>query len=329
MFQQAGGQARVHGPEPEAEQSGAGSINQRQQPAAAQSLEPLLRETEGKVKEERGLQRFGDGIGPEDSPVKPVELAGVLEGIPGEGDQAEEIKVRGARGAPAPEEDVEADDEVNEADNAQAQRQAAVERLGDDLDRGIQGDAVAGDGIEDLAVGTGAVEGAVEVGEPLDGGFVARGATGDSGEQVIGLNAGNLSGLPRQDAFGLQAAVRLVPPDAVVRLLEVTFLLKIQDCQHEERGRGQGQQRCLHTVEKTCLHGGSLYINQLCSTLVAKRRNAQAPGNGTSNLQRLREISTRLLVKCQPVAGGIRVANAENSMRDTEKGINLRESVGG
>jgi len=49
------------------------------QPAAAQSLEPLLRETEGKVKEERGLQRFGDGIGPEDSPVKPVELAGVLE----------------------------------------------------------------------------------------------------------------------------------------------------------------------------------------------------------------------------------------------------------
>jgi len=47
--------------------------------------------------------------------------------------------VRGARGAPAPEEDVEADDEVNEADNAQAQRQAAVERLGDDLDRGIQG----------------------------------------------------------------------------------------------------------------------------------------------------------------------------------------------
>ena len=54
-----------------------------------------------------------------------------------------------------------------------------------------------------------------------------------------------------------QAAVRLVPPDAVVRLLEVTFLLKIQDCQHEERGRGQGQQRCLHTVEKTCLHGGS------------------------------------------------------------------------
>jgi len=163
----------------------------------------------------------------------------------------------------------------------------------------------------------------------LDGGFVARGATGDSGEQVIGLNAGNLSGLPRQDAFGLQAAVRLVPPDAVVRLLEVTFLLKIQDCNTKSAAVAKASSVACTRLRRLVSMGGALYINQLCSTLVAKRRNAQAPGNGTSNLQRLREISTRLLVKCQPVAGGIRVANAENSMRDTEKGINLRESVGG
>ena len=180
------------------------------------------------MKEERRLQRFGHGVGPEDGPVKPVELAGVLEGVPGEGDQAEEIEVSGAGSAPAAEEDVKADDQVDEADDAQAQRQAAVQRLGDDFDRRIERNAVAGDGVEHLAVGAGAVECAFKVGEALNGSFVAGGASGYAGKEVVGLNACDLPGQAGQDALGLKAAVCLAPPDAVVGLLEVAFLLQFK-----------------------------------------------------------------------------------------------------
>ena len=71
---------------------------------------------------------------------------------------------RGAR--PAAEENVDADGQVDEADDAQAHGQAAVQRLGNDLDRRVQRNAVAGDGVVDLAVGAGAVESALQVGEP-------------------------------------------------------------------------------------------------------------------------------------------------------------------
>ena len=102
-----------------------------------------------------------------------------------ERDQAEEIEVGGARSAPAAEQDVEADDEVDETDDAQALGQAAVKGIGNDLDGRVEGNAVAGDGVVDLAVGAGAVEGAFEVGESRDRVVVARGAVGDPGEQVM------------------------------------------------------------------------------------------------------------------------------------------------
>ena len=176
------------------QQGDAGSIDDWQQPAAAELLEAFLREAEGEVEEERRLQRFSHGIDPEDSPVEPIELAGVLESVQGEGDEAEQIEVRGAGSAPAAEEDVEADDQVDEADDAEAQSEAAVERLGDDLDRRVERDAVTGDGVVDLAVGAGAIERMLLIGEPLDGGFVAGGATGDSGQKIVGLDAGDLAG---------------------------------------------------------------------------------------------------------------------------------------
>ena len=99
VLQQPGGLAGFNGPEPEAEQPGAGRVDQRQQPAAADVLEPLLREAEREMQKERRLQRLGQHIRPEDGPVQRVELAGVLERVEGERDQAEEIEVGGARSA--------------------------------------------------------------------------------------------------------------------------------------------------------------------------------------------------------------------------------------
>ena len=56
-----------------------------------------------------------------------VELAGVLSAYSAKRDQAEKIKMRGARRAPAAEEHVNADGQIDQPDDAQA-CQAAVER---------------------------------------------------------------------------------------------------------------------------------------------------------------------------------------------------------
>jgi hypothetical protein len=50
--------------------SGAGRVDQGQQPAAAKILEALLGKAEREVQEERRLQRLGHHIRPEDDPVE-------------------------------------------------------------------------------------------------------------------------------------------------------------------------------------------------------------------------------------------------------------------
>ena len=79
--EELGGLARGDGPEPQGKHSRAGRVDQRQQPAAAEILEPLLRKTEREVQEERRLQRFGHDICPEDDPVQHVEFRGVFQRV--------------------------------------------------------------------------------------------------------------------------------------------------------------------------------------------------------------------------------------------------------
>ena len=69
----------------------------------------------------------------------------------------------------------------------------------------------------------------------------------------------------RQHSVGHQAFAigRLAPPDAVVRLLRVALLEKVQHRQQHQPGRDQAQQRQLQAVEDTCLHQEStlhLYV---------------------------------------------------------------------
>ena len=72
--QQLGGLARANRPEPQRQQSGAGRVNQRQQPAAAQVLEALLGKAEREVEKQRRLQSFGNDVGPENGPVQQIEF---------------------------------------------------------------------------------------------------------------------------------------------------------------------------------------------------------------------------------------------------------------
>ena len=211
------------------------------------------------MQKQRRLQRFGQHIEPEDGPVQRVELAGVLERVQGEGDQAEEVEVGGARGRPAAEENIDADGQVDQADEAQSLLQAAVQRLGNHLDRRIQGNAVAGDDVVDLAVAAGAVECAFQIVGPRDRCHGRAGGIADSGQQVSRLDAGALAGHVRQNSFCFQPASGLAPPHAVVRLLELALLQEIENSQNEQGCRGQGQQRSLRAIEKACLHGRGLF----------------------------------------------------------------------
>ena len=126
------GLPEVDGIEPQAQQHRAGRVDQRKQNAAAEFLQAFLGEAEGKMQKERRLQGIQPARSPEDDPVERIERAGVLERIEGEGDQAEEVEVGGARRCPAAEENVDADGQVDEADDALTQLQAAVQRLRND-----------------------------------------------------------------------------------------------------------------------------------------------------------------------------------------------------
>ena len=276
VLKQPGGLPVVDGQQPQPEQAHAGRVEQRQKPAAADILEPFLREAEREMQEEGGLQRLGNYVRPEDGPVQRVEMAGVLEGIPREGNQAEEIKVGGALSTPAAEENIEADEQVDEADEAQALVQLPVQRLGNHLDRRVQGNAVAGDDVVDLAVGASAVECAFQIVDPRNCLDVLGGAVTDPGQQVSYLDARALARHVGQNSLGFEAASSLAPPYAVVGLLKLALLKKIENSQHEQTGCGQSQQRSLNAVEKASLHiGGVSLIYLFVSTSVATQGIAQ------------------------------------------------------
>ena len=82
------------------------------------------------MEKERRLQRLGQHVDPENGPVERVELAGVFQRVERERNQAEEIEVSGARRGPAAEENVDADGQIDQADDALRLRQAAVRGSG-------------------------------------------------------------------------------------------------------------------------------------------------------------------------------------------------------
>ena len=211
------------------------------------------------MKEEGGLQRLGQDIAPVDGPVEVVEPPGVVEGVEGEGNQAEEVDMERAGCGPAPEEDVESDGQIDEADDKGEVEHAAVGGDGNDDDRGVEGNAAAGDGVVCLAVDVGVLELAVEVGADFDRVIV------DSGEQVTGLDSGLRSGAGGGDALGEQAVDGLsvgnrcgfCPGDPVVRLLVEALLLQVEDGKQHQRYRRNAQQSGNQTIIETCFHGGS------------------------------------------------------------------------
>src|SRR5208283_516052 len=78
------------------------------------------------MQKQRRLQQPGDDVGPIDNPIEVVQFAGVMEGIEDERDEAEDVKVRALGRSPAPEQNVDADAEIDQRDEPQPRVERAI-----------------------------------------------------------------------------------------------------------------------------------------------------------------------------------------------------------
>src|ERR1700677_1942900 len=232
--------------------------------------------------------------------------------------------MRCAWGAPAPKENVEADDEIDKADDAQAELKSAIQRIVDSLDGRFERNPVARDGVVNLSVGAGGVERAFQTSDQLYGGYAIRGRLTDPGQKISNLNAGALPRLIREDLFGLQTSRRFAPPYAVIGLRKLPLLQDIQHRQHDERRCGQGQQRSLYAVKKACPHERSFSTS---IALPARRlpRSGEAASSQKPGVNLLRTIVIWTLGGLQTSTRSEvdHIAGAKNKSTHPKKGIDL------
>jgi hypothetical protein len=142
-----------------------------------------------------------------------------------------------------------------------------------------------------------------------------------SGQQVVRLDAGALPGHARQDPFRFQAARCLAPPDAVVRLLEVAFLAKIQTASTNRPAVAKASSVACKRLKRLVPWGSTLHHSTLlhvgCHAGEIRRycrltNNRQSIENTRDSDSRFRETSPEQLNFCD---------NAENSRSATGKGI--------
>src|SRR5882672_727130 len=163
-----------------------------------------------------------DNAGPINFIIEGIELAAVLEGIQDEGNQAEHVKMDGARGVPAAHENEKPDEEVQQADEAAI----AFDGIGFFGGGGDEGSfklaAITGQFVANLGPKAGVPEAAGDLDLGVDGNAV----NGD--EEVAGANTGLSGGgvgcqLPSLDAGG-----SVEPSYAVVRRVKGLALDEVQ-----------------------------------------------------------------------------------------------------
>ena len=212
-----------------------------------------VREGDGEVEEERGLEEGREDFRPVDDLVEGVEFAGVLEGVEDEGGEAEDVEVGGFGCGPAAEEDVEADAEVDEGDEAEAVVDGTVGGLEDNFDgelwrAGSEGAGVggSGDGVGGLA------EDAVAKDLALIGGDTGGEAVIDGLKDVSGADSGALAGGVGGDLGGAEAAGGFSPPDAVCWGVVGVFRGQVEasedTCAESDGGQHDGEDSGLKDV---------------------------------------------------------------------------------
>ena len=198
----------------------AGEVKQGSQGIAAPKPSAIghsIREGESEVEKERRLHGRGDDVGPVDYLIEGVQLACVLEGVEDEGDQAENEEVGGFRGGPATEQDVQADEQVDNGDEAQAVVDGFIRGLEDDaLDfesRYAGGHVTFVERAEDGVVGL--AENAVVEDAPFEPGQAGDRAVIDGLEEIADADAGLTARGVCRDVLGAKTGGRFHPPDSV------------------------------------------------------------------------------------------------------------------
>ena len=188
------------------------------------------------MQEQRRLQQPGDDVRPVDDPVEIVELAGVVEGVKDERDQAENVEVRTLGRGPASEQNVHADAEVDQRD----QPQSGVERAigGSQDQRSFHRHALPHQRVGGLGPNADAIE------LPLQAADVGDVPAFDGNQLIAGLDAGLLAGTVYIDALGPQVAAGFDPPNAVVRSNIFTVFLEIDPGKGNRRNAKKHETNC-------------------------------------------------------------------------------------
>src|SRR5580700_3730671 len=154
----------------------------------------FFREGQNEVQKQGWLQHACGNVAPINRPVEIVQLARVFERVGNEGDEAENIEVRGSGSSPAAQQDVEADAQIDQSNQPQPVVEGALRRNQDDA--GIKWDRLPEQGIGGLGPDAVTVELALESRNILD--FLPV----DGKELVAGLNAALGAGSVGIDAVG-------------------------------------------------------------------------------------------------------------------------------
>ena len=191
----------------------------------------FFRKSEDEVEKQGWLQNSGGDVAPINDPVEIVQLAGVLERIGNERDDAENVEMRRPGSGPAAQQDVESDAEIDQRNQPQPVVERALGR--NQNDAGIQWDRLPEQGIVGFRPDAGSVELALQSRHILDILPV------DRHQLVAGFNAASCPGTVGIDPVGGEVSALFYPPDAVVGNQELPLGVEIEA---SENDRSHGQQ---------------------------------------------------------------------------------------
>ena len=192
-----------------------------------------FREDQRKMDQKGGRGDKGGGLGPVNFPIEGIQLARVMKGAKDKRGQAEQIKVDRAPSVPATDENEEADEEVEQADDAQVILERERLRSGRRDHGCIENATLAADLI------TGARPDA-ESPEALDDVDGARHRlTVDGNKHIAGFYSGALTWGGRGYYSRVNSLRTVEPGDAIVGNVEGKALLEIHDSENSDSDRKQ------------------------------------------------------------------------------------------